>query len=157
MTIFWQGGQLARPRVSPVSPQAAWSLWQLRSRPREPPGRASGAIPGITPMPAWPGPGDDGGMDEPTWPSRPPGGWRHHRHEPWRQVRADRLPARAHLWRGTCSGEPLRRDSGDRLIGGVAAGLARWRGFNPTTVRIVFVVVALWSQGWLFPFYCIGW
>jgi signal transduction histidine kinase/phage shock protein PspC (stress-responsive transcriptional regulator) len=96
-------------------------------------------------------------MDEPTWPSRPPGGWRHDRHEHWRHDRADRPAWLAHLWRGTCSGQPLRRDGGDRLIGGVAAGLARWRGFNPTTVRIVLVVVALWSQGWLFPFYCIGW
>jgi signal transduction histidine kinase/phage shock protein PspC (stress-responsive transcriptional regulator) len=96
-------------------------------------------------------------MEEPTWPSRPPTGRRHDRHEHWRQDRADRLAALAHRWRGTCNSEPLRRDAGDRLIGGVAAGLGRWRGFNPTTVRIVFVVVALWSQGWFFPFYCIGW
>jgi len=96
-------------------------------------------------------------MDEPTWPPRPPGGWRHDRHEHWRHNHAERLAGLTHWWRGTCNGGPLRRDSGDRLIGGVAAGLARWRGLNPTTARIVFVVVALWSQGWLFPFYCIGW
>jgi phage shock protein PspC (stress-responsive transcriptional regulator)/signal transduction histidine kinase len=101
-------------------------------------------------------------MSEPTWPSGPPGGWRHHRHgrlrhEHWRQDRANWLGAHAHWWRGTCDGQPLRRDAGDRLIGGCAAGLARWRGLNPTTVRIVFVIVALFSQGWFVPFYCIGW
>jgi signal transduction histidine kinase/phage shock protein PspC (stress-responsive transcriptional regulator) len=101
-------------------------------------------------------------MDEPPWPSRPPRGRRHDRHGRWRhenwpEDHADRLAAHLHRWRGTWSGEPLRRDSGDRLIGGVAAGLARWRGFNPTTVRIVLVIAALWTQGWLIPFYCVGW
>ncbi|HUN30586.1 MAG TPA: PspC domain-containing protein [Trebonia sp.] len=105
-------------------------------------------------------------MEEPSWPPGPPGGWRpdHHgrtRHghlhrERWSEDPGERLVALLHRLRGTCSGQ-LRRDSGDRLIGGVAAGLARWRGFNPTTVRIVLVIAALWSQGWLFPFYCIGW
>jgi signal transduction histidine kinase/phage shock protein PspC (stress-responsive transcriptional regulator) len=51
----------------------------------------------------------------------------------------------------------LRRDSGDRLAGGVASGLARWRGFNPTNVRIILVIAALFSQGWLVPFYFIAW
>jgi signal transduction histidine kinase len=79
------------------------------------------------------------------------------RHERWWEDRADRLASHAHWWRGTWNWKSLRRDSGDRLIGGVAAGLARARHLNPTTVRIVFVVAALWSQGWFFPFYCIGW
>jgi signal transduction histidine kinase/phage shock protein PspC (stress-responsive transcriptional regulator) len=79
------------------------------------------------------------------------------RHERWRVDRADRLASYAHWWRGMWNWKSLRRDSGDRLIGGVAAGLARSRRLNPTTVRIVFVVAALWSQGWFFPFYCIGW
>ncbi|MCW2935839.1 MAG: putative two-component system sensor kinase [Actinomycetia bacterium] len=51
----------------------------------------------------------------------------------------------------------MRRDSGDRLAGGVASGLARWRGFNPTNVRIILVIAALFSQGWLVPFYFIAW
>ena len=101
-------------------------------------------------------------MDEPTWPPGPPGGWRHDRHGHarhgrWREDRADRLAAHVHWWRGGWNWKALRRDSGDRLIGGVAAGMARFRGLNPTTVRIVFVVVALWTQGWFLPFYCIGW
>jgi signal transduction histidine kinase/phage shock protein PspC (stress-responsive transcriptional regulator) len=79
------------------------------------------------------------------------------RHEHWRGNHEDRLAALLHWWRGTWNGEPLRRDSGDRLIGGVAAGLARWRGFNPTTVRIVFVIVALFSHAWIVPLYCISW
>jgi signal transduction histidine kinase len=35
--------------------------------------------------------------------------------------------------------------------------VARWRGFNPTTVRIVFVIGALISSGTLVPFYFLGW
>jgi signal transduction histidine kinase/phage shock protein PspC (stress-responsive transcriptional regulator) len=54
-------------------------------------------------------------------------------------------------------GQPLRRDPQDRLLGGVAAGIAAWRGFSPTTVRIVLTVVALFSQGWAIPLYCAGW
>jgi signal transduction histidine kinase len=54
-------------------------------------------------------------------------------------------------------GEPLRRHPDDQLAGGVAAGIAAWRGFNPTTVRIVLAVAALISQGWAVPFYVLGW
>jgi signal transduction histidine kinase len=53
-------------------------------------------------------------------------------------------------------GGPLRRDPADRLAGGVAAGVATWRGFNVTTVRIVFVLVAL-IGGWFVPLYVAGW
>jgi signal transduction histidine kinase len=42
---------------------------------------------------------------------------------------------------------PLRRDPADRLGGGVAAGVAAWKGFNVTTIRIAFVLVALVSTG----------
>jgi signal transduction histidine kinase len=54
-------------------------------------------------------------------------------------------------------GQPLRRHPDDRLGGGVAAGIAAWRGFSPTTVRIVLAVAALVSQGWAVPFYVLGW
>jgi signal transduction histidine kinase/phage shock protein PspC (stress-responsive transcriptional regulator) len=60
-------------------------------------------------------------------------------------------------WQGSCSGEPLRRDLDDRLAAGVAAGLARWRGFTPTAVRLAFVIAVLISSGTLIPFYFIGW
>src|ERR1035441_1654736 len=52
-------------------------------------------------------------------------------------------------------GGPLRRDPADRLGGGVAAGVAGWRGINVTTVRIGFVLltsggaVALYVVAWL--------
>jgi signal transduction histidine kinase len=64
---------------------------------------------------------------------------------------------RAARRRNRRAGGPLRRDPEDRLAGGVAAGFAAWRGFSPTTVRIVFVVVALISQGWMIPFYLGAW
>lgn len=53
-------------------------------------------------------------------------------------------------------GGPLRRDPADRLGGGVAAGIAAWKGFNVTTVRIVFALVALLG-GWFVPIYVAGW
>jgi signal transduction histidine kinase len=63
----------------------------------------------------------------------------------------------ARRWRNRGDGQPLRRDPDDRLAGGIAAGIAAWRGFNPTTVRIVLAVAALISQGWAVPFYVLGW
>jgi phage shock protein PspC (stress-responsive transcriptional regulator) len=51
-------------------------------------------------------------------------------------------------WRDRGDGQPLRRQQEDRLAGGVAAGLAAWRGLNPTTVRIALAVAALISAGW---------
>ncbi len=54
---------------------------------------------------------------------------------------------------------PLRRDTNDRLGGGVASGIAAWRNYNATTIRILFVLltvvttgtgVALYVAGWLF-------
>jgi signal transduction histidine kinase len=63
----------------------------------------------------------------------------------------------ARRWRNRGDGEPLRRDPDDQLGGGVAAGIAAWRGFSPTTVRIVLAVAALVSQGWAVPFYVLGW
>jgi signal transduction histidine kinase len=54
-------------------------------------------------------------------------------------------------------GGPLRREPADRLGGGVAAGIAAWRGFSPTTVRIVFVLVTLVSTGWGVPLYVLAW
>ena len=55
------------------------------------------------------------------------------------------------------NGQPLRRQPDDRLAGGVAAGLAEWRSFSPTTVRIALAVAALISTGWAVPFYVLGW
>src|SRR5580693_7112440 len=60
-------------------------------------------------------------------------------------------------WRNRGDGQSLRRDPDDRLAGGIAAGLAAWRGFNPTTVRIGLAVAALISTGWAVPFYVLGW
>ena len=36
---------------------------------------------------------------------------------------------------------PLRRSRRHRLIAGVCGGLAEWRGWNPTLVRILFVLI----------------
>jgi signal transduction histidine kinase len=54
-------------------------------------------------------------------------------------------------------GGPLRRDPAERLAGGVAAGVAAWKGFNVTTVRIVFVLLALIPSGFCVPLYVMGW
>ena len=42
----------------------------------------------------------------------------------------------------------LYRNSYDRIIGGVASGLAAYFDIDPTVVRILFVVLALMSLGW---------
>jgi signal transduction histidine kinase/phage shock protein PspC (stress-responsive transcriptional regulator) len=60
-------------------------------------------------------------------------------------------------WRNRGDGQPLRRDPDDRLAGGIAAGIAAWRGWSPTTVRIGLAVAALISTGWAVPFYVLGW
>jgi signal transduction histidine kinase len=65
---------------------------------------------------------------------------------------------RGPFWRrhqGT--GGPLRRDPSDRLLGGVASGVAEWRGFNPTAVRIVFVLIALVTTGFGVVAYVAAW
>ncbi len=112
-------------------------------------------------------PGHHGSMQESRWPPPAPDQWRHDRHgrrHEWRDELARRVgarsttgPQRVHRWWGTCKG-PLRRQPDDRMLGGVAAGLASWRNnLNPTTVRIVFVIAALFSRGSLIPFYFIAW
>jgi len=58
------------------------------------------------------------------------------------------------LRRGT--GGPLRRDPAERLAGGVAAGVAAWRGFNVTAVRIVFALIAV-AGGWGVALYVMAW
>jgi signal transduction histidine kinase len=55
------------------------------------------------------------------------------------------------------NGGPLRRDPADRVGGGVAAGVAAWKGFNATTVRIAFVLIAVVSGGWCVPLYVVAW
>jgi signal transduction histidine kinase len=55
------------------------------------------------------------------------------------------------------NGGPLRRDPADRLAGGVASGVAVWRGFNVSAVRIIFVLVALIPSGFFVPLYVVGW
>src|SRR5215467_5047713 len=80
------------------------------------------------------GDGEDGrehGLFGPTGPFGPNGPFGH-RGPSW-------------LRRGSCQSGPPRRDPADRLGGGVAAGVAAWRGFNPAAVRIVFVLATLVS------------
>ncbi len=36
---------------------------------------------------------------------------------------------------------PLRRSRRHRLVAGVCGGLAEWRGWNPTLVRVLFVLI----------------
>jgi signal transduction histidine kinase/phage shock protein PspC (stress-responsive transcriptional regulator) len=67
-------------------------------------------------------------------------------------------PRRGPFWlRHRGDGGPLRRDTADRLAGGVAAGVAQWRGFSVNTVRIVFVLGALITGGFGVPLYVAGW
>ena len=69
--------------------------------------------------------------------------WRHHD------------PFRFRHRGGHCG--PLRRDPADRLGGGVAAGVAGWRGIHVTTVRIAFVLLALVTSGIAVALYVMAW
>ncbi len=51
---------------------------------------------------------------------------------------------------------PLRRSQSDRVLGGVAAGFARWLGIDPVIVRVVLVVLAVFGGSGLL-LYLIGW
>ncbi len=75
-------------------------------------------------------------------------------------TRQDEVPDWSHHvrnWHNRGDGQPLRRSQEDRLVGGVAAGIAAWRGFNPATVRIVLAVAIVVTAGWAVPFYLLGW
>ena len=43
------------------------------------------------------------------------------------------------------SPNPLHRSRSDRVIAGVLGGMAAWLGWNPTTLRVLFVVVSILS------------
>jgi signal transduction histidine kinase/phage shock protein PspC (stress-responsive transcriptional regulator) len=107
-------------------------------------------------MPAEVPTGHDGGVQEPSEPTWPPFRFRDRSGRRGWHSNPD-LPVRLQELRNRGNGGPLRRDPDDRLGGGVAAGVAAWRGFSPTSVRIVFVVAAFLSTGWVVPVYFIGW
>ena len=41
----------------------------------------------------------------------------------------------------------LFRSRRNRMIAGVCGGIAQWLGWNPTTVRILYVLVSILSAG----------
>ncbi|MBY8874143.1 PspC domain-containing protein [Micromonospora sp. PLK6-60] len=51
----------------------------------------------------------------------------------------------------------LRRPTTDRMVAGVASGLGRYFGLDPTLVRVVFAVSALLTGGFLALAYPIMW
>jgi phage shock protein PspC (stress-responsive transcriptional regulator) len=51
---------------------------------------------------------------------------------------------------------PLRRSTGDRMIAGVAAGVARSLGVDPIIVRVGFILFTLLGGVGL-PLYLAGW
>jgi len=100
--------------------------------------------------------------------------WRADRHQsgPWAHQPEGgdlrprgRRPGRPHLWRpgpgrwsrGPGSSAPLRRGQEDRLVGGVASGLAARTGFDITVVRLVFVLVTGASIGLGAVGYVLAW
>ena len=45
----------------------------------------------------------------------------------------------------TESRSKLHRSSSNRIIAGVCGGIAQWLGWNPTTVRVLYVIVSILS------------
>lgn len=56
----------------------------------------------------------------------------------------------------TSQPQPLYRPLGDRMVAGVAAGIARYLGVDVTIVRIVFAVL-IFIGGAGLPLYLAGW
>lgn len=52
--------------------------------------------------------------------------------------------------------QPLSRPASDRMVAGVAAGIARYLGVDVTVVRIVFAVLAVVGGAGV-PLYLAGW
>ncbi len=46
---------------------------------------------------------------------------------------------------GTAMSRQLRRSRDDRYVAGVCGGIARWLGWDPTVVRVLYVVGSLVS------------
>src|SRR5215469_4591343 len=81
---------------------------------------------------------------------------------PWHPARAEdaQWPGHRRFGRGPRRwrrGGPLRRAREDRLVGGVAAGLAARMGRDVTTVRIIIVVAAVLSGGFFAAAYVVAW
>ncbi len=55
------------------------------------------------------------------------------------------------------AGKPLRRSKSDRVIAGVCGGIAAWGGWDPTLVRVLYVVLALVSLGSALVVYLVLW
>jgi signal transduction histidine kinase len=88
-----------------------------------------------------PWPGHDGAAPEDGWPRR---------RRPWRRWRHRQ-------WVGRPRGNgPLRRSQEDRLVAGLAAGIAARTGIDVTLVRLAFVVAALLG-GFGVAAYVAGW
>jgi len=81
--------------------------------------------------------GHDGSMSFQTGP-----GWSRHR---------------GALWRRQLAQGPPRRDPDGRLLGGVAAGVARWRGWNPTVIRLGFALITVFTSGTGVALYVAAW
>jgi len=52
--------------------------------------------------------------------------------------------------------QPLSRPVDDRMLGGVAAGIARYLSVDVTVVRIIFAVLAIMGGAGI-PLYLAGW
>ena len=41
--------------------------------------------------------------------------------------------------------KPLRRSSQNRIVAGVCGGIAEWLGWDPTVVRVAYVIISVLS------------
>jgi signal transduction histidine kinase len=106
--------------------------------PRPPASDGMPAGPGVGGGGFWP-PADDAGPQEPRL-----GHWRAWPHRS-RRARKPKMTG------------PFRRLPEDGLFGGVAAGLAARRGFDPTLVRLAMVLLAFFTVGYAFVAYVLVW
>jgi phage shock protein C len=64
-------------------------------------------------------------------------------------VRFQAIPrtAVAALWEDVMPTGPLVRSRDDRIIAGVCGGIAQWLGWDSTAVRVLYVLVSIFSAG----------
>src|SRR5579884_453761 len=121
---------------------------------------ARGADPGT------PGPNGNGGPQGGN--GGPPGGWdwRYYGRD-WYGRPTDWDPNRSywtgrrrhrppHWWRGPRQRGPLRRSTTNRMVGGVAAGIAARCGLDPTVVRVILALMSI-GGGTGFGIYMVAW
>jgi signal transduction histidine kinase len=153
-----QAGQAIPPAQQPQPARAGQAIPPAQ-QPQA--GHAGQTMPPAQPVwppaqPVWPPPGGPA-ADGPNWRyGRAPGtsgtSWsgRHGHGNQWRsyaETDGQRNRHRGGPWRGPRGHGPIRRSRDERLVAGIAGGLSRRVGIDPTVTRVIILVTSLSGFG----------